>query len=239
MLLNVEYMNITMYEIVYCTKSRQWKWPFVCLRKYGWSDGIFSFEAGTRCLTGEGLYAFATPRAQEIFNKVAERCAPPVQKLNYEDIKLSLEYESNANYVSHTPIKNTICKHIRNPKGRVSESKPNAKMGTSFNSTSTPTDLHRYVNTYLHPTYDNTPMSPLPSIVSSPCIPCTFKFSYADLADLSPSETNSATAALSRSTQYSNVDFDYTRALGIAAVERVQQKEKEIKNQHSKQPTQD
>ena len=79
-----------MYEIVYCTKSRQWKWPFVCLRKYGWSDGIFSFEAGTRCLTGEGLYAFATPRAQEIFNIVAERCAPPVQKLNYEDIKLSL-----------------------------------------------------------------------------------------------------------------------------------------------------
>ena len=159
-----------MYETVYCTKSRQWKWPFVCLRKYGWSDGIFSFEAGTRCLTGEGLYAFATPRAQEIFNKVAERCAPPVQKLNYEDIKLSLEYESNANYVSHTPIKKTTCKHIRSPKGRVSESKPNAKMGTGFNSTSTPTDLHRYVNTYLHPTYDNTPMSPLPSIVSSPGI---------------------------------------------------------------------
>ena len=51
---------------------------------------FFSFEAGTRCLTGEGLYAFATPRAQEIFNIVAERCAPPVQKLNYEDIKLSL-----------------------------------------------------------------------------------------------------------------------------------------------------
>ena len=45
------------------------------------------------------LYAFATPQAQEIFNKVAEHCAPPVKKLNYEDIKLSLEYESNANYV--------------------------------------------------------------------------------------------------------------------------------------------
>ena len=41
-----------------------------------------------RYLTGESWYAFATPRAQEVFNKVAEHCALPVQKLNYENINL-------------------------------------------------------------------------------------------------------------------------------------------------------
>ena len=215
-----------MYEIVYCTKSRQWKWPFVCLRKYGWSDGIFSFEAGTRCLTGEGLYAFATPRAQEIFNQVAERCAPPVQKLNYEDIKLSVEFQSNANYVCHTPFKKKTRKRNRKkPKRRVSGSKLNAKMGTGFNSTSTPADLHTY------PTYVNTPISPSPlsSSVSSPCILRTFEFSYANLADMSLSETDSAAAsvALSLTTQYSDIDFDRTCAVGILAMERIQQKEKE------------
>ena len=48
--------------------------------------------------------------------------------------------------MSHTSIKKTTRKRIRKkPKGRVSESKPNAEMGTGFNSTSTPADIHRYV----------------------------------------------------------------------------------------------
>ncbi|XP_007474204.1 docking protein 3 [Monodelphis domestica] len=45
-------------------------WPYHFLRKFGSDKGVFSFEAGRRCDSGEGLFAFSCPRASEICSAV-------------------------------------------------------------------------------------------------------------------------------------------------------------------------
>ncbi|XP_055969014.1 docking protein 3 [Sorex fumeus] len=50
-------------------------WPFHYLRKFGSCKGVFSFEAGRRCDSGEGLFAFSSARAQELCGAVAAAIA--------------------------------------------------------------------------------------------------------------------------------------------------------------------
>lgn len=45
-------------------------WPLQCLRRYGFEGEIFTFEAGRRCLTGEGIYAFRCERADSLFQQL-------------------------------------------------------------------------------------------------------------------------------------------------------------------------
>ncbi|XP_004485046.3 docking protein 3 [Dasypus novemcinctus] len=57
-------------------------WPYRFLRKFGSDKGVFSFEAGRRCDSGEGLFAFSSPRAPDLCRAVAsaiarQRPAPP------------------------------------------------------------------------------------------------------------------------------------------------------------------
>lgn len=55
-----------------CTAaSRRWQLKF--LRKYDWDGEVFSFEAGQECEGGEGLYAFSSIRASQIFDMVNTR----------------------------------------------------------------------------------------------------------------------------------------------------------------------
>ena len=49
----------------------EWVWPLKYLRKYGCDRDIFSFEAGRKCPGGEGLYAFSTKKASQLFDMVA------------------------------------------------------------------------------------------------------------------------------------------------------------------------
>ncbi|XP_052866156.1 uncharacterized protein LOC128272395 [Anopheles cruzii] len=48
-------------------------WPLKCLRRYGFNVDQFSFEAGRRCATGEGIYAFRCRRAEALFYTVQGR----------------------------------------------------------------------------------------------------------------------------------------------------------------------
>ncbi|MBV96266.1 Docking protein 3, partial [Eschrichtius robustus] len=41
-------------------------WPYRFLRKFGSDKGVFSFEAGRRCDSGEGLFAFISPRSRDL-----------------------------------------------------------------------------------------------------------------------------------------------------------------------------
>ena len=46
------------------------KWPLKSLRRYGLDAEHFTFEAGRRCQTGPGVYAFKCSRAQQLFELV-------------------------------------------------------------------------------------------------------------------------------------------------------------------------
>lgn len=67
-------VEVTGTDLIYIDSStnEKWKWPYKFLRKYGYEGNIFTFEAGRRCLGGEGLYAFASERASEIHEAIVE-----------------------------------------------------------------------------------------------------------------------------------------------------------------------
>uniref|UniRef100_A0A6B2ECG7 Putative fibroblast growth factor receptor substrate 3 n=1 Tax=Phlebotomus kandelakii TaxID=1109342 RepID=A0A6B2ECG7_9DIPT len=62
--IEVNWANLTLYR-----KGKEpTHWPLRCLRRYGYDGDVFSFEAGRRCLTGEGIYSFRCRRAEHLFN---------------------------------------------------------------------------------------------------------------------------------------------------------------------------
>uniref|UniRef100_A0A8C3IC17 Docking protein 3 n=1 Tax=Chrysemys picta bellii TaxID=8478 RepID=A0A8C3IC17_CHRPI len=50
-------------------------WPYPFLRKFGYDKALFSFEAGRRCDSGEGIFTWATSRAAELCNLVSAAIA--------------------------------------------------------------------------------------------------------------------------------------------------------------------
>ncbi|XP_030638918.1 fibroblast growth factor receptor substrate 2b [Chanos chanos] len=66
-------MELTEEELVLRTrKCEAVKWPYLCLRRYGYDSNLFSFESGRRCQTGQGIFAFKCARAEEIFNMLQD-----------------------------------------------------------------------------------------------------------------------------------------------------------------------
>ncbi|XP_057279562.1 fibroblast growth factor receptor substrate 3 [Pezoporus wallicus] len=62
-------MELTQMELILHTHKRDAvRWPYLCLRRYGYDSNLFSFESGRRCQTGQGIFAFKCSRAEEIFN---------------------------------------------------------------------------------------------------------------------------------------------------------------------------
>ena len=66
-------IEVTQVELKYkdTQSGDEWVWPLKYLRKYGCDRDIFSFEAGRKCPGGEGLYAFSTKKASQLFDMVA------------------------------------------------------------------------------------------------------------------------------------------------------------------------
>lgn len=66
-------MELTSSELILHTRKRDAvRWPYLCLRRYGYDSNLFSFESGRRCQTGQGIFAFKCARAEEIFNLLQE-----------------------------------------------------------------------------------------------------------------------------------------------------------------------
>uniref|UniRef100_A0A672TBK4 Fibroblast growth factor receptor substrate 2-like n=2 Tax=Sinocyclocheilus grahami TaxID=75366 RepID=A0A672TBK4_SINGR len=66
-------MELTEEELILHTRKRDTvKWPYLCLRRYGYDSNLFSFESGRRCQTGQGIFAFKCARAEEIFNMLQD-----------------------------------------------------------------------------------------------------------------------------------------------------------------------
>lgn len=50
-------MELTQSELVLHLQQRDAvRWPYLCLRRYGYDSNLFSFESGRRCQTGQGEY---------------------------------------------------------------------------------------------------------------------------------------------------------------------------------------
>ncbi|XP_069341281.1 docking protein 2 isoform X3 [Eulemur rufifrons] len=52
--------------------SRLYEWPYRFLRRFGRDKVTFSFEAGRRCISGEGNFEFETRQGNEIFLALEE-----------------------------------------------------------------------------------------------------------------------------------------------------------------------
>lgn len=47
-------------------------WPLSSVRKYGYEDYLFCFEAGRSSPCGQGVFAFKSKKAKQIFDSVKE-----------------------------------------------------------------------------------------------------------------------------------------------------------------------
>lgn len=51
-------MELTQSELVlHLHQQEAVRWPYLCLRRYGYDSNLFSFESGRRCQTGQGEYS--------------------------------------------------------------------------------------------------------------------------------------------------------------------------------------
>lgn len=53
--------------------KNQMLWSLDCLRKSGWDVGIFLFETGKDCPTGQGIYAFKCSESEELYKAFKEQ----------------------------------------------------------------------------------------------------------------------------------------------------------------------
>lgn len=84
-------LGITRFELTLYRKGKEpTTWPIKCLRRYGYDADLFTFEAGRRCTTGEGIYAFRCRRAESLFQTLQSYIQLPVEEQMSQELASSL-----------------------------------------------------------------------------------------------------------------------------------------------------
>ncbi|XP_037035352.1 fibroblast growth factor receptor substrate 2 [Bradysia coprophila] len=82
-------LGITRLELTLYRKGKDpTTWPIKCLRRYGYDADLFTFEAGRRCTTGEGIYAFRCRRAESLFQTLQSYIQLPIEDTQNQDLQM-------------------------------------------------------------------------------------------------------------------------------------------------------
>ena len=235
--LNGGNIEVTATDLVLYRKGREpIRWPLRCLRRYGFDDELFSFESGSRCPLGTGIYTFKCRRAATLFNLVQE----VIQNVG-----------QHGQLRSSQPVPNGTGRQTSHLTYLIESRKPSSTF-LSSNVAFVPSDQHLYINgsavsysTPNSPNYINTGdnsrrniqtldnaltsidflQEPPPSVQAPP--PPTALVNYADLElprstedifeqgeGACAADSGNDTPLISKSTEiYSTIDFTRTMAL--------------------------
>ncbi|CAJ0586849.1 unnamed protein product, partial [Mesorhabditis spiculigera] len=106
------WLKITPSEIiVQRSKSDTLVFPLQYLRRYGYtSAGVFFFESGRRCATGEGLHTYQSQHAEAIFQLVQSRIQATANAVHSERARNQRDQRYGS--VDHTPRIHPIQRYL-------------------------------------------------------------------------------------------------------------------------------
>ncbi|KAK9878930.1 hypothetical protein WA026_003752 [Henosepilachna vigintioctopunctata] len=69
-------------------------WPYCFIRRYGYKNGKFNFEAGRKCASGEGIFSLEYPDQQTIFRCFASKIKSMKKHMSFETLPTMLSTDN-------------------------------------------------------------------------------------------------------------------------------------------------